>query len=84
MRITLTRELAWASATDAGNVNMRKHGRKAWSLEDRNVAADKFNKLWPIERELEAQRYCPACEKVHESAEEKFECLRIQQLAYSL
>lgn len=83
-RIALTRDLAWASATDAGNANMRRAGRKAWSLEDRNIAADKFNALWTIEQEKEAQRYCPACEKAHESALEKFQCLRMEQLAYQI
>jgi hypothetical protein len=42
----LTRELAWASATDAGNRSMRKAGRSAWSRVDYNAAAKEFKRLW--------------------------------------
>jgi len=47
--VTMTRELAWAAATDAGNRNMRKHGRSKWNHEDSNVAAKEFARLWPHE-----------------------------------
>lgn len=53
MTITLTRKLAWASSTDAGNRSMRKAGRDKWDQEDYNAAVDEFNRLWPIEREME-------------------------------
>lgn len=44
-RVTLTRDLAFASGQDAGNASMRKHNRKAWNDEDYNVAARTTNKL---------------------------------------
>lgn len=49
MRITLTRQLAWAAATDAGNASMRQAGRTKWSRKDYNTAARTFNELWPEE-----------------------------------
>jgi hypothetical protein len=52
-RIPLTRQLAWAAATDAGNRNMRRAGRRKWSLKDYNAATREFNRLWPLEREIE-------------------------------
>jgi hypothetical protein len=45
--ITMTRALAWAAATDAGNRNMRAHGRTAWDAEDFDAAAAEFGRLWP-------------------------------------
>lgn len=56
MRITLTRELAYAAATDAANRQMRKAGRMRWNKDDYNLAASEFERLWPIEAELAAQR----------------------------
>ena len=44
--ITMTRALAWAAATDAGNRNMRAHGRAEWDEEDFNTAAAEFGRLW--------------------------------------
>ena len=41
----LTIELARASAQDAANAHMRKHGRKVWSLDDWNVARDTLYRL---------------------------------------
>lgn len=55
-RIILTYEIAMAASRDAGNRHMRKHGRKAWSVDDYNASVDEFNRLWPIERHLEAER----------------------------
>ena len=49
-RVTLTRELAWAAATDEGNRSMRKGGRSKWNEEDYNVAVETFNELWPDEQ----------------------------------
>lgn len=43
--VTLTRELACASGTDAGNASMRKAGRTRWNGEDFNVAATLTNRL---------------------------------------
>ena len=45
--ITMTRELAWAAATDAAFTNMRNAGRLVWDIEDRSVAAVTFYRLWP-------------------------------------
>ena len=52
-RPTMTREIAWAAAQDEANRSMRKAGRKAWSRDDYNAAVETFDRLWPIERELE-------------------------------
>lgn len=49
--ITLTRQIAWAAATDAGNRSMRKAGRTSWTEEDFNTAAKEFDRLWPQEKE---------------------------------
>lgn len=43
----MTRALAWAAATDAGNRNMQLAGRQLWNEEDYNVAATEFERLWP-------------------------------------
>lgn len=43
----LTRDLAWAAATDAANRQMRKAGRTAWSEADYDLAVTTFNRLWP-------------------------------------
>lgn len=42
----LTRQMAWAAATDAGNRSMRKHGRANWDEDDWNAATEEFNRLW--------------------------------------
>lgn len=44
-RITLTRDLAFASGKDAGNNQMRRAGRKAWNADDADLAATTTNKL---------------------------------------
>ena len=49
--MVLTRKLAWAAATDAGNRSMRHAGRTVWDEEDFNVAAAEFDRLWPEGRE---------------------------------
>ena len=41
-------ELARAAATDAGNRSMRKAGRKVWSQDDADAAADEYNRLVPL------------------------------------
>lgn len=46
-KMILTREIAWAAATDAGDRSMRKAGRKAWNEEDLLAAAEEFARLWP-------------------------------------
>ena len=43
--IILTREYAFASGMDAGNMAMRKAGRTKWSQEDRNRATEVTNRL---------------------------------------
>lgn len=52
MAIVLTRDYAWASSKDAGNMRMRKFGRTTWDVEDYNHAVATFNRLWPIEKEF--------------------------------
>lgn len=42
MPVTITRQLAWSAATDAGNRNMRAAGRSAWDEDDYNTAAMEF------------------------------------------
>lgn len=44
---TMTREMAWAMATDEGNRSMRRAGRMTWNQDDFNAAAKMFNRLWP-------------------------------------
>jgi hypothetical protein len=83
-QVTLTYELAMASSRDAGNRHMKKHGRKAWNVDDWNASVDEFNRLWTIELEMESRRIkanlCPVCsEPQHENAESKFWCLRVEQ-----
>lgn len=50
--LEMTYDIAMAASRDAGNRSMRKAGRTRWSVEDWNVAADEFNRLWPVERHL--------------------------------
>lgn len=52
MRPTMTREIARASATDEANRNMKKDNRTKWNREDLDIAAQVFDKLWPIEADL--------------------------------
>jgi len=46
-RPTMTRELAWAAGTDAGNNSMRRAGRSVWNKDDYDLAVDTFNRLNP-------------------------------------
>lgn len=43
--MTLTQEILWAAATDAGDRNMRKGGRTAWNEEDYETAVAEFYSL---------------------------------------
>lgn len=43
--ITLTRDLAFASGQDAGNVSMRKGCRSSWNEDDRSIATSTTNRL---------------------------------------
>lgn len=56
MSIKLTRDIAWAAATDAGNLSMRRAGRTGWSKDDYQEAVDMFHRFWPEEREIEEAR----------------------------
>lgn len=56
MCIKMTRGIAWAIATDAGNASMKRGGRNGWSEDDYQEAVDTFNRLWPVEREIEQAR----------------------------
>jgi hypothetical protein len=42
---TLTREMVWSAATDAGNRHMRQAGRKRWSREDFEAATSEYERL---------------------------------------
>jgi hypothetical protein len=44
-RITLTRELAFASGQDAASAQMRKANRVRWNADDRDLAARITNQL---------------------------------------
>ncbi len=48
---TLTRDIVYAAAFDAGNRSMRKAGRIVWSEEDFDAAAEAFARLWPADEE---------------------------------
>lgn len=41
------RDLARVAAQDAGDRNMRKHGRKKWNKDDYYLASREFNRLCP-------------------------------------
>lgn len=49
----MTRKVALAIATDAGNQRMPSYGRTIWSVDDYNHAAGEFERLWPLERDME-------------------------------
>lgn len=53
IHISLTRELAVAAATDAGDLSMRSAGRDVWNADDYNAACAEFERLWPLEKDLE-------------------------------
>ena len=44
-RPTMTHEIAWAAATDAGNRHMKEHGRLVWDESDKNAAVGTYNRL---------------------------------------
>jgi hypothetical protein len=48
MSPVLTKDIVRAVSMDAGNANMRQHGRKIWNLDDRNAATDKQVELMRI------------------------------------
>lgn len=48
MPIALTPELARAASMDAGDSNMRKHGRSTWNQDDADVATDKLVALMQV------------------------------------
>lgn len=43
----MTRAIAHAAATDAGNRHMRKHGRKVWNADDYMMAVAEYDRLYP-------------------------------------
>lgn len=43
--VPMSRQIAWAAATDAGNRSMREHGRTAWNEDDYNAAVAEFDRL---------------------------------------
>jgi hypothetical protein len=44
---TMTEELAWTAATDAGNRSAKSRGRVAWDAQAYNDACLEFERLWP-------------------------------------
>lgn len=48
-RIEITYEPTMAAGRDAANRHMQKNKRAAWNLDDRNVAARTFHKLYQEE-----------------------------------
>lgn len=52
----MTRELAHAASMDAGNRACKAAGRKAWNEDDANAAAREYDRLYPVEREIEESR----------------------------
>ncbi len=44
----MTYKLAIQIAMDAGNRNMREHGRRAWTKDDWHIAFIEFDRLWPM------------------------------------
>ena len=44
-RIKMNHEIAMATALDARNRSKKAAGRKAWSVDDWNVACDAYNRL---------------------------------------
>lgn len=55
-RITMTYTLAMAIARDAANARMRSEDRTRWNREDRNHAAEKFSRLYPLDVHMQALR----------------------------
>jgi hypothetical protein len=62
--ITITYDLAMASAKDAANQQMRKAGRTAWNEDDYNLSVVKFHRLWPCPKGAT----CEICNPVIETA----------------
>ena len=56
----MTKDIARAVATDAGNKAMWAAGRTEWSDEDYLVACRQFEALWPLGRELAGRRKRPS------------------------
>jgi hypothetical protein len=52
--IAMTRERAWAAATDAADRNMRENGRLLWDEEDYNIAVRTLDRLWDTELDLKS------------------------------
>ena len=52
MKPILTREIAWALATDSGNRSMRKNNRKKWNRYDKKIAGEEFSRLWPAWKDI--------------------------------
>jgi hypothetical protein len=52
VKLRMTRELAWAMATDAANTSMRTFERTAWNEEDYDLAIRTFEALCPEAQEV--------------------------------
>lgn len=57
------RKMAMAAGWDEANRNMRKNGRTAWTVEDRDIASATFHKIYPDEENLaDLRQLQAACE----------------------
>jgi hypothetical protein len=70
---TITPDLAWRAATDAGNRAMRAAGRTHWSHDDYQTAIREFERLLPAPRCAAVLDYGPnttrcRLEKDHDGA----------------
>jgi hypothetical protein len=54
-QITMTREIAWACATDEGDRSMKQAGRTEWSYDDLDAARREFDRLWPITNDFRTE-----------------------------
>lgn len=54
-RIIMDYDLAMAVGRDAANRNMRKAGRERWNEDDWNVACETFDRLFPLEKQIQQQ-----------------------------
>jgi hypothetical protein len=51
--IRLTYALALAAGKDAANRQMRRDGRRTWNEDDYDLCWRVFDRLWPLEMEME-------------------------------
>lgn len=64
MRPQMTYEIAHAAGTDAANRSLRKARRKCWNQEDYDTMWREFDRLWPVEQEIQESR--AACQRAYQ------------------